>query len=204
MSGISWVIHRQQYQQIANKIEPAARLSTKESWLWKVIAAVLMVVTFGGMGYRQFLDQYAITLGPLQAYPAAWTKLSTRLLVHECTHTTWCVWLGWLIPIAGWFFGRRVRAWCGLLPFGLLYLLVFLPFVVAYGRYRAELHADVVAWRWALANGYDASMVELMAAERAETVCGGSYGWSWPKPLGRRGYSRAATKVIAQHGKEGS
>lgn len=189
--AVSWVIHKQTYEQIAAKIEPAARLSTKGKGLWKVVDWFVP-------------KDMAVTLGLLQRYPRHWARLSRRLIVHECTHTTQCVWLGWLIPIAGWFFGRRVRAWCGLLPFAFLYLLVFLPLLLAYFRYRLELHADIVSWRWALANdGWAAGMVRLHASERADSVCGRPYIWAWPKPLGRRGYTRAADKVIAEHVKAG-
>ncbi len=186
---MSWVVHKWVYEQIAVKIEPAARLSIKGKGPWKVV--------------DWFVPQdMAITLGPLQRYPRHWARLGRRLIVHECTHTTWCVWLGLLIPLLGWFFGRRARAWCGFPIFAALYLLVFLPVLLAYFRYRAELHADVVSWRWAMVNandGWTPSMIRMHARERADSVCGGKYVFSWPRSLGRRGYTQAAAKVISQH-----
>lgn len=192
----SWVIHKFKYQKIASSIESAATLSTKDSLLWKVVAAVVMVCTFGGISRRKFLEEYATTFGPLQAYPRYWPSLSTRLLVHECRHTTQCLWFGYAVPIAGWFFGRRVRAWCGLPLYGIVYLLLFLPLGFAYFRYLFERDADRVAYRWALEEGYTPKWVTERARSFGLRVCGGNYGWSWPAFFGVNGFVKVASEEI--------
>lgn len=203
MSTNSWVIHKQKYQRIASEIEPAARLSTKDALLWKAVAAILMVVSFGRLGYRRFLDDYATTFGPIQAYPVGLDGLSTRLLVHECRHTTQAVWLGWSFPVLGWFFGRRVRAYAGLPLMAVLYLLFpLIPVGMCLCRWLFELDADRASWRWMLRNGYTAGMVTVRAEEFARKVCGGAYVFAWPNNLGGVSvFKNAAAKVIAEHGK---
>jgi hypothetical protein len=53
----------------------------------------------------------AFALGPRQYHPAG-NSLQGDDLAHEAGHNKTYEALGWLVPIAGWFFGKRVRAWC--------------------------------------------------------------------------------------------
>jgi hypothetical protein len=198
-----WTNDRAKYEQIARTIEPAARLSTKDSWLWTALWVVGVVLTVGllaiKMGRKTFLENYATTLGPIQGYPRGYSRLSKRLLVHECRHTTHCVWLGWLIPIVGWFFGRRVRAYAGLLPYAVLYLILLFPIGFCIGRWLFELDADRTSWRWQLRNGYTPEHVKERAGQFARKVCGGQYVWAWIPWLGGiAAFERAADKVIAE------
>lgn len=196
----TWVINRYRYERIAREIEPAAKLSTKDSLLWKTVAVILHGITFGGFPYRRFLTEFATTFGPIQAYPREFETLSTRLLVHECRHTTQAVWLGWAFPILGWFFGRRVRAFAGLPFLFVLYLFPgpLLPVGFCLGRWLFELDADRTAWRWMLKNGYAPELVKLRAEEFGGDVCGKSYVFAWLKVLGGVSvFKRSAAKVIA-------
>jgi len=188
----SWDDHRTAFEATARAFEPAARLCTKDSWVWHPIAAVVWLLRLGRQPYRNFLDVYATTFGPIQAYPRSLKSLSSRLLCHECRHTTQAVFLGWFVPVAGWFFGRRVRAWAGLLPMGVLYGLVFLPIGLAYGRYWLERDADRTMYRWALKHGYDAQWVRDRSNSFARRVCGSDYAWAWPKGWGIDGFLRVA------------
>jgi hypothetical protein len=195
------VIERFKYEKLAKGFEPAAKPATKDSWVWKVIAVILHGVSFGGLPYRRFLTEVATTFGPIQAYPRELPSLSTRLLVHECRHTTQAVWLGWLFPVLGWFFGRRVRAYAGLPFMAILYLLFpLLPVALNVCRWLFELDADRASWRWMLDNGYSPDMVKLQAEEFAKDVCGGPYVFAWLSFLGGvAAFTRSAAKVVATH-----
>jgi hypothetical protein len=194
---MSWTNDRERYEAIAKEIEPAARLVTKDHWLWSALWWAGAILTFGllalGMNRRRFLDEYATTIGPIQGYPKAWSRLSRRLFVHECRHTTHCVWLGWLVPIAGWFFGRHVRAWCGLPIYGVLYLAL-LPAVLSL-RFWIELDCDRTSWKWMLRNGYSATQVMDRARVFGATVCSGRYFWPWLF-WGRKIFERTARRIV--------
>jgi hypothetical protein len=195
---MSWVRDKQSYLAIAREIDPAIILTTKDAWVWKVIAAVVMVFTFGGISYREFLEEYATTIGPVQAYPAKWSRLSRRLLVHEARHTVQCGWCGWAFPILGWVH-PKLRPWAGLPFFGVAYLLVFLPLGLAFVRWRAEIDADRASYARMLHDGDSPDRVRMRARAFAAKVCGGNYGWSWPKKWGVAGFVKAADGAIAEY-----
>jgi len=187
---MSWLEHKAEYEKIARAIDPSVRLVTKDAWPWKVIAALVMVFTFGGIRYRTFLERYATTLGPIQGYPREWPKLSTRLLVHEARHTRQARW-----------FGLWIHPWVGFPVFGILYLLFILPLGFAFFRWRMEIDADLAGYRWALRNGWSPTDVRERAKAFGATVCGGNYGWSWIIG-GRRGFEKAAEKAIREAARE--
>jgi len=195
---ISWVIRKDEYLAIAREQHPAVILTTKDAWIWKAIAAVVMCLTFGGIGYREFLENYATTIGPVQAYPRQWSKLSRRLLVHECRHTAQCAWFGWAVPILGWFF-PKLRPWVGLPLYGLAYLLIYLPLGLAFVRLCFEVDADRASYARMLIDGDSADRVLLRARAFAAKVCGGNYGWAWPKKWGLARFVKAAEEAIADY-----
>lgn len=199
----SWVDQKGQYQAIARSIDPAAVVLTKDHWLWSAAWWALAVLTLGliaiGMPKRRFLEQYATTLGPFHGYPSSWPRLSRRLLVHECRHTSQFVFAGWFVPVFGWLFGRKARAVAGLLPMAIVYGLVVLPIGFALGRWLLELDADRTAWRWQLRNGYSADQVRARAEAFGRKVCGAPYLWAWlPVFGGVKAFSSAADKVIRE------
>ena len=206
---MSWIAERFKYENIAAEIEPAARLRTKDSWLWKVLWVLMTVFSLGlsllKMSWSTFFKIYATTIGPIQGYPRSFERLGRRLLVHECQHVKQAVFCGYFIPILGWIpgrWGRHFCAWVGL-PFMLLgYVVLPFPIGLCYGRYRLELDADIVSWKWALKNkkGYTPKDVRDHATARVDKVAGGAYLWAWPKPLVRRGYKKASERVIAKVG----
>jgi len=166
---MSWVQHKSQYQKLAWAVDPSVVLTTKDSWFWKVLAAVYSAVTFQfSTGYHSFLRNYATTLGPVQAYPAYWPRLDGPLLIHEATHTRDARWCG---------FG--IHPWVGLPVYALLYLLFVLPLGFAVARWRFEIRAEKKAYVWALNHGYSESWVRSRAKSFGQKVCGADYGWSW-------------------------
>lgn len=187
---MSWTERLDFYQNIGREIDPAVRLTTKDGWFWKMLAVLATVFTFGGIQYRVFLEDYATTIGPVQAYPRAWRTLSRPLLIHEAQHTRQSRWCGlWIHP------------WVGLPIFGILYLLVLLPVGFAFFRWRFEINADAAAWRWMLRNGAQPHQIRSRANLFGKKVCGGNYGWSF-LPWGVGGFKRAAEDVIHEFRKE--
>lgn len=188
---MSWVDDRARYDAIVAEIEPASRLVTKDSWVWPALWWAATILTLGlfalGMSRKTFLEDYATTIFPIQGYSSKWSALSTRLLVHECRHTTHCVWLGYLVPVLGWIpgrTGRHIRAWCGAPFYTVAYLLLLLPTVFAIGRWLIELDADRTAWCWQMRHGYKSEEVVERARAFGAKVCSGRYFWAWLKCLG--------------------
>jgi hypothetical protein len=180
---MSWVVEKCKYERIAQAIDPAVRLVTKDGWYWKVIAVLLTIVTFGKMNYKRFLNDYATTIGPLQGYPRHWPALSARLLVHEARHTQQARW-----------FGLWIHPWVGLPLYGILYLLLFFPLGLAFFRWRFEIDADKASYRWMLENDCSAAHIRIRAQQFGEKVCSGHYGWAWPR--GASAFVKAANSVI--------
>lgn len=208
---MSWIDERVRYDEIAEGIEPAVVLRTKDAWGWTAAwIGLLVLVTLASlgvgtyfflrrMGRRTFLERYATTLGPVQGYPRRFARLSRRLLVHECRHTRQCANLAWFVPVLGWVPWRRWRAVVGLLPMALVYGLLPFPILLCYGRYRLELDADRAAYRWMLRNGYRVAAVRGRSRHFAARVSSGAYLWCWPAPLVRRGFARAVDAELAAY-----
>lgn len=183
---MSWVDDTARYEAIARKVEPAVWLTAKDSWIWKVIGALVHVFTFGGTTYRKFLDDYGTTIGPVVASPRAWSTLSEGYLVHEATHAR-------DMRLAG----LSLHPWVGLLPYGIAYLLLFFPIGLAWCRYRLELRADRARWRYELAHGFKSPEdIQKQAERRGEKLRGGAYGYAWPGARG--GYRRTVEAVIKE------
>lgn len=198
----SWLERREQYEQIVRTIEPTVRLVTKDHVFWRVAARLLWCLSLGKTPPRVFLEQYATTLGPLQAYPRRWPRLTPWLLVHESQHTVQCRRAGWFVPVLGWL-GGPLRTWVGLLPMGFCYALLPLPVGLAWCRMRMELDADAAAWRAGLRNGWlTPGQVRARAVEFAEVVSGSAYLWSWPTRWTCRAFAARAERVIDQWQRE--
>lgn len=185
---MSWVDDKERYEQIAKTIDPAVRLTTKDGWFWKAIAWILFVVTFGQFKRERFLEDFATTIGPIQAYPRSYPRLYEGTVVHESRHVRQFRW-----------FGLGLHPWVGLPLMALSYLLLPLPLGLAYLRYALELDADRAKWKWMLERGEDPQSVLDRAESFAETVSGSAYGWAWPRPWALRGFRKAAEKTIGNH-----
>lgn len=203
---MSWTVKKAEYRQIARSITSGVILVTKDSWLWTIAWLMLVIFTLGiyaiKMSRTRFLHNYATTIGPIQGYPGEWNELSRWLLVHEARHTRQSQWFGYAIPILGWIPGQvggTIRAFVGLPLFGLFYLILFFPLGFALFRWRFEIDSELASYRWMIRNSYTPTQVRERAANFARKVCGGDYGWSWPKWLGGiRGFERAAETAILE------
>lgn len=182
----SWVTDKVRLAALAHTIDKSVQLYTKDNWFCKALAGILLVITFGGMKYRVFLDRFATTIGPLQFYPVTW-DISTveRVVVHESRHTRQARWFGfWIHP------------WVGLPLFAVFYLLLPLPLGLAWFRCWFEMDADRYSWRHQLKQG--ATIVQILTRANAfgNTVCSGSYMWPLPKKWGVPMFEKAVEKVV--------
>jgi hypothetical protein len=205
---ISWATgwRKEQYETIAESITPGVILVTKDSWFWTAAWLALVICTLGvyaiKMNLHRFLHDYATTIGPIQGYPGEWETLGRRLLTHEARHTRQAQWFGYAVPVLGWIPGKTgafIRALVGLPLFGFLYLIPIFPLGFAVLRWRFEIDAELTSYKWMLKNGYTIAQVRARAVSFGTKVCGGDYGWSWPKWLGGvRGFEHAADKAIQE------
>lgn len=185
---MSWVPDRPYYQRLASSEDGAARVVVKEGWFWHLLGYLLHGVTFGAMSHRTFMERYATTVGPLQAYPRGWPRLRDSMIVHESRHTKQARWHGlWTHP------------WVGLPLFAISYLLLPLPAGLAWLRYKFELDADRAGFSYAVRNRQDhgRSLQALLkrAHQRADQLSGPQYGWAWPRRWARSGYEKMALEV---------
>ncbi len=194
----SWTEKRDDYLAIAREVNDVVTLTTKDGWFWRAVASALFVVSFGQFSRERFLNEFASTLGPIQAYPASWTGLSKMLVVHEARHTRQFLFAGWFVPIIGWL-GKRVRVWVGLLPMALVYGLFPLPIFFAWGRFRLELDADSYSWRVALRRGWKSpDQVRSQANWFAKQISSWAYLRTWPTSWTIQAFERRAEEVIRE------
>lgn len=212
----SWTNNKAHYQELARTYHPGAKLVTKSSWFFKMLA--IFAAPF--VGYTYWLEHYAMAIGPLQAYPAQWPDLRTGTVVHECRHSWQCELLGWVTGLSlagiavwlgltaswGYYFiaapivpmiscWRTYTTWVGLPLFLVLYFLV--PFFIGLAIFKCwfELDADRAKWKWALAQGKGPEYVRDRAKKFGATVNGKGYGFAFPI-VGPKWFASAAEKVI--------
>jgi len=171
----SWYHERHRLERLAKTMDPAAKLRLKTSKLWGVTSA---------------LKTFAITIGSTVYIPAEWSASQVEgVLPHEILgHMKQFRWCGlWIHPDLG-------------LPLmAVLYLLVFLPVYLAWGRYRLELHAETKSWCYHLENRrWLPDDVRSKAERSATNVSGAAYVWAVPRPWALWGFRRRAEKVIAR------
>lgn len=196
---MTWVTRRYAYQKLADKIEPAARVGTRDSWLWTAAWVLGVVATLGllplKVSLRKWLEGIACAVGPWQGYSRFLPELREETVAHECRHTTQTTWFGWaLAPLT--FFSRTVRAIVGF-PIFLLVYYAIPPFVyLAPGRFYLELDADRAAWRLALREGWmTTGEVLVRAGRRAEALSTGLY-IAWPRPWASAAYEKMARELV--------
>jgi hypothetical protein len=183
----SWLTERDRLETLARTIEPSVRLTSKETTLWRLVAFVTQLITFGAVGRTVFLERYATTLGPIQGYPPSWTVAQVEgVLIHEARHT-------WQARMCG----LGLHPWLGLPIFGVLYLLAPLPMGLGIARLLFEVDAERTVWRHFLARGATPEAVLQRAEAFAAVVCSRDYGWSAPQRFGRAVFLRAARREIA-------
>jgi hypothetical protein len=187
LSGGSWVKYKKELEAQAHLIDKSVKLHTKDNWFCKMLAVILMIVTFGGMSYRVFLDRFATTIGPLQFYPASWTVAQVkRIIIHESRHTRQARW-----------FGLWIHPWLGMPLFAAFYLLTFFPVGLAFFRAYFEMDAMRYELNEGLKTGvYSKEDVLYRATNFGNTVCSGKYGWALPKSWGVPMFERAAESIV--------
>jgi hypothetical protein len=166
----------------ARTFDRSAVLMPHSHWFWR---AVLFV------GFWIPRGKFAQTIGPLVGIPDDWTIEAVRSVIpHE---------VGGHVRQFRWF-GLWIHPWAGLPLMALVYGLLFFPVFLAYFRYRLELHADSVKWRTRLAEGQSSPSDVMHRAQRfADTVASWTYLKPWPAGLVKRGFVRAAKRVIEEH-----
>jgi hypothetical protein len=192
----SWTQTADEYVRLARSVAPVSIITTKNSRFWQLAAWSLFLLSLGRFARRSFLENFASTLGPVQAYPHGWAELPHRLIVHEARHTRQFLLAGWFVPIFGWL-GPRARVWAGLLPVALIYGFFPLPVFFAWGRYRLELDADSYSWKVALEQGWmSPDEVRRRASAFAETIASWAYLKAWPTRWTQRAFQRRAEELI--------
>lgn len=196
MTPPSWIDRKSEYDQWLRQYCRVVQLVTKQSRFWKLVAVGMACVSLGRFSRLRFLEDFATTLGPIQAYPHQWTSLSRRLLVHEARHTQQFLFAGWFVPVLGWL-GAPVRVWVGLLPMALVYGLFPLPMFFAWGRFRLELDAEAAAWRVGLSEGWlSPAEVRQRADDFGKMVASWAYLKSWPERWSVAAFQRRAEMEI--------
>lgn len=157
------------------------RIVKKEGWFWTALHYIVMIVTFGGN--RRFLRDYYTTIGPWIGVPRDWNQQNIEsriaILEHELEHIKQCKRCG---------FGNAI---VGLPLYTLLYLLLPLPFGLAYFRWRFERTAYVkgIEARLKLTEPDLYVPTRLRLIDNAvDQLTSGKYGWTWPFPKSVREY----------------
>lgn len=160
---------------------PSFRLVEKRGWFWKLISFLIIVFTLGKV--RCFNQFYVTTVGPIIAVPEGWKnkvddQMGYLVLYHERVHMRQFKRFGFGSP------------WLGILPMGLAYLLLPLPFGLAWCRYAFEREA-YLAQACIAAEMYGKSIGYQYVEHAVEQLTGASYGWSWPFPRAVRKWFEA-------------
>ena len=150
---------------LADLARDGVRLAPKaEVWHQHVLQRLLAIVTLGQQ--RRYLTDYVTTLGRTIYLPAGWDSrpLDDRYvtLCHELVHV------------------RQFERW-GLIPMAIAYLLLPLPFGLAWCRMRLEREAYAETIRVTHALGGRAATARLRACVLAQFTSA-AYGWMWPFP----------------------
>lgn len=140
--------------------------SKGQSLLMKVIAFLLLVLTFGTQ--KKFMTEYVTTIGTTVYVPDDWGLWSEQrrlaVLRHERVHM------------------RQAKKY-GRVLFSLLYLLAPLPIGLAWFRARFEWEAYVESMR-AVSDVNGTKILDDDKYRRSiiEQFTTGAYGWMWPFP----------------------
>lgn len=146
------------------------RIVYKVGWFWKTIHYVVMIVTLGFN--RTFLNGYYTTLGNVVGVPDGFDRACEKnplhvaeVIEHENIHIN---------QAKRWGLGY---VWLGYIPYAICYLLLPVPFLFAYFRYRFEREAYAHGINFYLQFYPDAR--ERRIAHAVANLCGGEYAWTW-------------------------
>lgn len=174
----SWWHSRHYLIVYAKTFDKAATLVPKQSRVW---------------GFTEALLTYATTIGRKVYIPYEWTKdQAASVISHEV--------LGHVKQFRFCAFGRNPTF--GILPMAVIYFFVFFPVLLAWGRYRLELHAFTVDSIYKLEQGMKTPKQILEHADRfANNISGKPYVYAIPRKWAKWGFRRRARKIIQNHEK---
>jgi len=148
------------------------RLVVKDTWFWKAIHYILVVLTFGGN--REFLDGFMTTIGPVIGVPKKWLELPKMDFYqfagihHEKVHVDQFRKVG---------FGN---AWLGIVPGFFWYILFPIPIGFAWGRWVWEREAYLADMKWRREHGENEDRLAKRLDHVVVMLTGGNYGWTMP------------------------
>jgi hypothetical protein len=155
------------YHQLKSELSmEGIHLTTKEGWFWNMLHYVVMILTFGSN--RRFKQGYITTIGPVIAVPSAWTIIGEIRPAHFCTIEHEKVHVRQFEM-----FGLGVSAWLGIIPMGIVYLLLPLPIGFAWGRWMLERAAYLRGLQCEIDQG-----MEPRIENAVEQMTSGKYGWT--------------------------
>lgn len=151
---------------LASRERPVRIVRKASFWHQRCADVGLRVMTFNGQ--NRYLTGYVTTLGHTIYVPDGWECWSAvhryRILRHELVHVLQFERYGWIGMI-------------------LLYVLLPLPLVLAYGRARLEWEAYAETLRAAAdAEGIAAARDPELHDMIVRRFTGPDYGWMWPFP----------------------
>lgn len=173
--------HAQLLADIQREFPSFAIVPKRTSALQRLIAVLLLVVTFGGQ--RSYLTRYHTVLFGKLYVPDAWARMDDDdryiLLRHERVHL-------------------RQRRRMGDVMMALVYLVPFFPIFLAWGRARIEWEAYVETIR-ATAQVRGLQAARALEDDLVARYVGPDYGWMWPFPgTIRRWFAEAIADVEAE------
>lgn len=131
-----------------------------------------------------FMTSYITTLGNVIAVPEGWfarTENPVACLAtirHELQHVRQCRAIG------------LGSVWLGFPLYAILYLLIPLPFGLAYFRYLFERSAYLESITTFDQHGASLAQIEILTEFAVQQLTTGLYGWTWPFPRQVREYYR--------------
>ena len=198
---MSWTEHRIEYEALAHSINPNVVLVEKDkSVFFKSLWYLMSIFTFGiyakSTSLETFLHDYATAIGPLHGYSSRLAAISEATLIHECQHTNQSQFFGWFVPFVGWFFGPKVRAYAGILPMFLFYVVLPLPFGLAYGRFLMEYLAEKRKLEWMASTGrFSSRYIRDVGMHFCGVLCGPTYFYSWPRKWAEKKFSELVATI---------
>lgn len=152
-----------------------AKIVIKGGWFWNSLAFIVKIITLGKNS--NFGKEYITTIGRIIAVPVSiWDERNTDpfsfwwIINHELTHVKQVLDCG---------FGNY---YLGLFVFAITYLLLPLPFGVAWYRYKYESEAYVAGFKASIPyfDSVDSARTEMQKEIESVTIqlTSGLYGWT--------------------------
>jgi len=173
----SWWYHKQRVENVAKTFDSRAKVKLKTGWVWKMSPA---------------LKNSATAIMDTVYFPVDWT---TEECCNKMPHEV----KGHVKQFSFFGFGNPK---VGIVLMTLIYGLFFFPALLAWGRYRLELHACATEWehffRYSGGKEMEAYILDTWSVNQADKISGKMYVYAIPRFWARWGYKRKAKKVIAK------